>query len=143
MSESYKHVIAIFVIFQKTFQNETIGVKIWLLKAPLVWLDFTACLLIDLLESNDVEFRSHLITSRNDMAYLTDLYKSFYNGMSNFNITIWLKQKISFLLFVAKLLLYKSNIDRSTFINLVNFINSILYYDLLIYYHIGDPPRWF
>ncbi|KFM72485.1 Transposon-derived Buster3 transposase-like protein, partial [Stegodyphus mimosarum] len=90
---------------------------------------------IEFLENKDTALREILITSKNDIAYLTDLYTSF-NDMNlqlqgdDLNL---IKAKNIVAAFVAKLLLHKKNIGRREFHNFTNLSKSCNNDDLLVY----------
>lgn len=90
---------------------------------------------IEFLENRDTELRHNLITSKNDIAYLTDLYKLF-NDMNlqlqgdDLNL---IKTKNVVAAFVAKLLLHKKNIGRREFHNFPNLSVSCNNDDLFAY----------
>ncbi|GBP42477.1 Protein ZBED8 [Eumeta japonica] len=77
---------------------------------------------IELLENKDTELRENLITSKNDIAYPTDLYTL----LNNMNLQLQgddlnlIKTKNVVAAFVAKLLLHKKNIGRREFHNFPN-----------------------
>jgi zinc finger BED domain-containing protein 5/7/8/9 len=91
---------------------------------------------IEFLENKDTGLRDNLITSKNDIAYLTDLYKLFNDvnlQLQGDDLNL-IKTKTVIATFVAKLLLYKRNIGRREFNNFpnltaVSFIND----DLVVY----------
>ena len=91
---------------------------------------------IEFLENKNTEFHESLITSKNDIAYLTDLYKLF----NDINLQLQgddlnlLKTKNIVAAFVAKLLLHKNNIGRHEFHNFPNLsAASFNNDDLLVY----------
>lgn len=90
---------------------------------------------IEFLENKDTALRENLITSKNDIAYLTDLY-TLFNDMNlqlqgdDLNL---IKTKNIVAAFVAKLLLHKKNIGRREFHNFPNLSVSCNNDDLLVY----------
>lgn len=109
------------------------------------WLSRGTCLtrfynlfdsVIEFLENKDTELHDNLITSKNDIAYLTDLYKLF----NDINLQLQgddlnlIKTKNVVAAFVAKLLLHKKNIGRREFHNFPNLsAASFNNDDLLVY----------
>ncbi|GBP24959.1 Protein ZBED8 [Eumeta japonica] len=90
---------------------------------------------IEFLENKDRELRENLITSKNDIAYLTDLYTL----LNNMNLQLQgddlnlIKPKNIVAAFVAKLLLHKKNIGKREFHNFPNLSVSCNNDDLLVY----------
>lgn len=95
------------------------------------WLSRGTCLtrfynlfhsVIEFLENKDTELRDNLIVSKNDIAYLTDLYilfNEFNLQLQNEDLNL-IKTKSAVTAFVAKLLLNKKNIGRREFHNFPN-----------------------
>lgn len=91
---------------------------------------------IEFFENRDKELQNNLILSKNDIAYLTDLYKLFNDvnlQLQGDDLNL-IKTKNVIAAFVGKLLLYKNNIGRREFRNFPNLsavsLNSD---DLLVY----------
>ena len=91
---------------------------------------------IEFIENKDIELRDNLIASKNDIAYLTDLYTLF----NDINLQLQgddlnlIKTKTVVSPFVAKLLLHKKHIGKHEFhhfpnLSAASFIND----DLLVY----------
>ncbi|CAG9796454.1 unnamed protein product [Diatraea saccharalis] len=116
-----------------------------LLHTEVRWLSKGTCLtrfynlfgsVIEFLENKDPQLRDNLISSKKDVAYLTDLYKLF----SDVNLQLQgddlnlIKTKNRIAAFVSKLLLYKRNIGRHEFNNFPN-LSRVLFNndDLLVY----------
>lgn len=77
---------------------------------------------IEFLENKDRELRDNLIISKNDIAYLTDLYKLFNDvnlQLQGDDLNL-IKTKNVVAAFIAKLLLHKKNIGRREFHNFPN-----------------------
>lgn len=92
--------------------------------------------MIEFLENKDKELHDNLITSKNDIAYLTDLYKLFNDvnlQLQGDDLNL-IKTKNVIAAFVAKLLLYKNNIGRREFRNFPN-LSAVSFNndDLLVY----------
>lgn len=102
-----------------------------LLHTEVRWLSKGTCLtrfynlfdsVLEFLETKDTELRESLIKSKNDVSYLTDLYKLF----NDVNLQLQgdglnlIKTKNIIGSFVAKLLLYKRNLGRHDFNNFPN-----------------------
>ncbi|GBP39066.1 Protein ZBED8 [Eumeta japonica] len=91
--------------------------------------------IIEFLENKDTELRENLITSKNDIAYLTGLY-TLLNNMNlqhqgdDLNL---IKPKNVVAAFVAKLFLHKKNIGRREFHNFPNLSVTCDNDDLLVY----------
>lgn len=102
-----------------------------LLHTEVRWLSKGTCLgrfyslfgsVIEWLENKDTELRNNLILSKNDIAYLTDLYKLFNDVNLQFqgdDLNL-IKTKNSVAAFVSKLLFYKRNFGRREFHNFPN-----------------------
>ena len=116
-----------------------------LLHTEVRWLSKGTCLtrfynlfgsVIEFLENKDPELRDNLISSKNDIAYLTDLYKLFNDvnlQLQGDDLNL-IKTKNSIAAFVSKLLLYKRNIGRREFNNFPNLSGvSLNNDDLLVY----------
>lgn len=116
-----------------------------LLHTEVRWLSKGTCLtrfynlfdsVIEFLKNKDTGLRDNLITSKNDISYLTDLYKLFNDvnlQLQGDDLNL-IKTKTVISTFVAKLQLYKRNIGRREFNNFPNlaaasFIND----DLVVY----------
>ncbi|KAJ0175131.1 hypothetical protein K1T71_009272 [Dendrolimus kikuchii] len=105
---------------------------------------------IEFLENKDTELRNKLITSKNDIAYMTDLYKLF-NDMNlqlqgdEINLV---KTKNVVAPFAAKLFLHKKNTSRRDFHSFPNLSVSWSNDDLLTYcqhlenFHIDFTERY-
>ncbi|XP_039309107.1 protein ZBED8-like [Solenopsis invicta] len=109
------------------------------------WLSRGTCLtrfynlfdsVIEFLENKDTELRDNIITSKNDIAYLTDLYKLFndINLQLQGNDLNLIKTKNVVAAFVAKLLLYVKNIGRHEFHNFPNLAAASFNNDDLLVY---------
>ncbi|VVC31373.1 Hypothetical protein CINCED_3A015940 [Cinara cedri] len=92
---------------------------------------------IEFLENKNTGLCDNLITSKNDIAYLTDLNK-LYNDVNlqlqgdNLNL---IKTKTYYIAtFVSKLLLYKKNIRRREFNSFSNLTTAHFIYDNLVVY---------
>lgn len=90
------------------------------------WLSKAACLnrfyilfdsVLEFLEKRDDELRDNLISSRNDIAYLTDLYQHFneVNLQLQGDELNLIKTKAVIAAFVKKLLLWKRNLGRKEY----------------------------
>ncbi|KFM62415.1 SCAN domain-containing protein 3, partial [Stegodyphus mimosarum] len=116
-----------------------------LLHTEVRWLSKGTCLtrfynlfesVIEFLGNKDTELRDNLIASKNDIAYLADLYKLFNDvnlQLQGEDLNL-IKTKNSIAAFVSKLLLYKRNIGRREFhtfpcLSAVSFKHD----DLLVY----------
>ncbi|KAJ0178841.1 hypothetical protein K1T71_005616 [Dendrolimus kikuchii] len=91
---------------------------------------------IDFLETKDTELRNKLITSKNDIAYMTDLYKLFNDmnlQLQGDELNLF-KTKNVVAAFAAKLLLNKKNMGRREFHSFPNLSVSCSNDDLLAYY---------
>lgn len=109
------------------------------------WLSKGTCLtrfynlfdsVIEFLKNKDTGLRDNLITSKNDISYLTDLYKLFNDvnlQLQGDDLNL-IKTKTVISTFVAKLLLYKINIGRREFNNFPNLgAASFINVDLVVY----------
>ena len=109
------------------------------------WLSRGTCLtrfynlfdsVIEFLENKDTGLHDNLITSKNDIAYLTDLYKLFNDvnlQLQGDDLNL-IKTKNVIAAFVAKLLLHKKNIGRREFHNFPNLsVVSFNNDDLFVY----------
>ncbi|CAG9786987.1 unnamed protein product [Diatraea saccharalis] len=116
-----------------------------LLHTEVRWLSKGTCLtrfynlfgsVIEFLENKDPELRDNLISSKKDIAYLTDLYKLFNDvnlQLQGDDLNL-IKTKNSIAAFLSKLLLYKRNIGRREFNNFPNLSRvSFNNEDLLVY----------
>lgn len=107
---------------------------------------------IEFLENKDTKLSNNLMKSKNDIAYLTDLYKLF----NDINLQLQgddlnlIKTKNVAAAFVAKFLLYKKNIGRREFHNFPKLSLSCNNDDLFVYcQHLDNlhsdfiEPRYF
>lgn len=99
-----------------------------LLHTEVRWLSKGVCLnrffnlfhsVLDFLENRDDELRGNLIASKNDIAYMTDLFKIFneVNLQLQGDELNLIKTKNVIAAFVGKLLLFKRNLGRGEFLN--------------------------
>ncbi|XP_034642709.1 SCAN domain-containing protein 3-like [Trachemys scripta elegans] len=97
-----------------------------LLHTEVRWLSKGACLdrfyklfdsVLEFLENKDDALRANLIDSRNDIAYLTDLFNKFNetNSQLQGDELNLIRTKTVISAFVAKLLLYKRNLGQGQF----------------------------
>lgn len=116
-----------------------------LLHTEVRWLSKGTCLnrfwnlfdtVLDFLENRDEELRANLIASKNDIAYLTDLFKIF----NDVNLQLQgdelnlIKTKNVTAAFAGKLLLYKRNLGRGEYSHFATLSEvSPKQEDLLIY----------
>lgn len=92
--------------------------------------------MIEFLENKDTELCDNLNTSKNDIAYLTDLYKLFNDVKlqlqgDDLNLA---RTKSVIATFVAKLLLYERNIGKREFNNFPNLAAASFIYDDFVAY---------
>ncbi|CAG9790258.1 unnamed protein product [Diatraea saccharalis] len=127
-----------------------------LLHTEVRWLSKGTCLtrfynlfgsVIEFLENKDPELHDNHISSKKDIAYLTDLYKLFnyVNLQLQGDDLNLIKTKNSIAAFVSKLLLYKRNIGRREFNNFPNLSRVSFNNDDLVVYcqHLENLHRDF